>query len=365
MTTRPDYRTYEAEDFLADSWFLAWVKHDRPNAREWWRDWMEKHPARRDTLLLAKDMAEALRNRPVPLSAEQEKQEVQRIVALTRHLPEEKRRRLWWPWAAVAGVALAIGVYLFRPAPVPQEYAGTVLKEVPAGWLTRANGTDKPLKMSLPDGSQVTLYPKSTVAYPPGFAPEEREIELDGEAVFSVVHEGKRPFTVHTRSLKTRVLGTQFRVVSRAADAKQVVSVISGKVSVTKAGDARERGGVRSAGSGLGVVLTANQQVTYDMARTTFVKELVRNPLPVRTASAAAKETFRFDETPAAEVFERLKKAYGVEIIYDAATLRHCTLTASLEGVPLYDQLSLLCASIGATYEVIDARIVVTGRDCS
>ncbi|WP_332368572.1 hypothetical protein [Spirosoma telluris] len=59
------YQHYTVEDFLTDSWFLAWVKHDQPEARQFWEQWQQQNPQQRDTLLLAKDMAEALKNRPI------------------------------------------------------------------------------------------------------------------------------------------------------------------------------------------------------------------------------------------------------------------------------------------------------------
>ena len=229
-------------------------------------------------------------------------------------------------------------------------------------WVNQVNGTSQPVQLSLPDGSQLTLMAHSQASYPHTFDSEKREVYLKGDALFSVVHEGKRPFLVYSGTLVTRVLGTRFRVQARPGDTRMMVSVLSGKVSVMNQKDwasARSSPNVPKAG----VVLTANQQVTYDASQGSYQKELVAKPNLLPTTSETP-ETFTFDDTPATAVFERLKKAYGVEIIYDASALRHCTLTASLAGVSLYDQLQLLCASIGASYEVVDARIIITSKGC-
>ncbi|QMW03090.1 FecR family protein [Spirosoma foliorum] len=369
------YQHYTVEDFLTDNWFLAWVKHNQPEARQFWEEWQQQNPQQRDTLLLAKDMAEALRNRPHALSVEQELLEVERIVKLTRHVASPSR---WvvlksslhqYHWLAAALVALFVGAGWWF---VASQKSGSSVAQLnqpfspdnssSERWVNQVNGTSQPVRLSLPDGSQMTLMPHSQASYPKAFDADKREIYLKGDALFSVVHEGKRPFLVYSGTLVTRVLGTQFRVQARPGDARMMVSVISGKVSVMDQKDwisFRKSLSVSKAG----VVLTANQQVVYNASENSYQKELV--PKPLLIPSSENSESFSFEDTPAPTVFERLKKAYGVEIIYDASALQHCTLTASLAGVSLFDQLQLLCASIGASYEVIDTRIIISSKGCS
>ncbi|QDK77875.1 DUF4974 domain-containing protein [Spirosoma sp. KCTC 42546] len=370
------YQHYTVEDFLTDNWFLAWVKHDQPEARQFWEEWQQQNPAQRHTLLLAKDMAEALKNRPHTLSAEQELLEVDRIVKLTRHVPTPSRwlvlkaslNQYRWLAAALVLVILGAGWWisqqkspitqLAKTEPIPgQENRST------EQWFNQVNGTSQPVVLSLPDGSQMTLMAHSQASYPRSFDVDKREVYLKGDALFSVVHEGKRPFLVYSGTLVTRVLGTRFRVQARPGETHMRVSVISGKVSVMdqKAWMASR---TSSRNPVAGVVLTANQQVTYNPGLNSYQKELVPRPMVIPTVTESP-ETFNFDDAPATNVFDRLKKAYGVEIIYDASALRHCTLTASLAGVSLYDQLQLLCASIGASYEVVDTRIIITSKGCS
>ncbi|SFE66514.1 FecR family protein [Spirosoma endophyticum] len=370
------YQRYTVEDFLTDDWFLAWVKHQQPEARQFWEQWQQQNPQQRETLLLAKDMAEALKNRPHTLSSEQEQLEVERIVKLTRHVPTPSR---WvvlksslnqYRWLAAASVVLLLGTgwWLMQERELASpsataKYLDSFDHPSTEAWINQTNGTSQPVQISLPDGSQMTLMAHSKASYPRSFDTDKREVTLKGEALFSVVHEGERPFLVYSGSLVTRVLGTRFRVHARPGDARMMVSVLSGKVSVMDRKDwitSRKSSNTNKSG----VVLTANQQVTYDASQHSYQKELVSRPSIIVSASESP-ETFSFDDTPAVNVFERLKKAYGVEIIYDTSTLRHCTLTASLAGVSLYDQLQLLCASIGATYEVVDTRIIITSKGCS
>ena len=75
--------------------------------------------------------------------------------------------------------------------------------EVPSG--------DK-MKVILPDGSDVTLNALSRLRYPSRFGFFSREVELEGEAYFSVVANKSKPFAVHTGSLDVKVLGTKFNL---------------------------------------------------------------------------------------------------------------------------------------------------------
>lgn len=371
-----DYQHYTVEEFLQDSWFLAWVKHGQPEARQFWEQWQRDHPHRRETLLLAKDMAEALKNRPHQLSPDQERLEIEQIVRLTRHVPD---RSPWtafrtalsarrWLAAATAVLVLGVawGVVQLRNQTGPSRAENPLTSpedSTDERWVKQVNGTSQPVRLKLPDGSQMTLMAQSQATYPRSFEAGKREVFLKGDAVFSVVHDGKRPFLVYSGSLVTRVLGTRFRIQARPGESQMKVSVISGKVSVMNQNDFSATRKPES-NKLAGVVLTANQQVTYDASHKSYQKELVDQPVVIPTASAIP-ETFQFEDTPAATVFERLKKAYGVEIIYDTPALRQCTLTASLAGVSLYDQLQLLCASIGASYEVVDTRIIISSKGCS
>lgn len=64
----------------------------------------------------------------------------------------------------------------------------------------------------LPDGTDVWLNAGTTIRYPISFMKGKREIILDGEAYFEVVHNEKCPFVVHTYAMDVEVLGTKFNV---------------------------------------------------------------------------------------------------------------------------------------------------------
>ncbi len=362
------YEKYNAEDLLVDPLFLAWVKHRQPEAEQFWEEWQRQHPDRRAAVLLAKDMAEALSNRPGRLSVDQAREEVAQIMRLTRHLPATRRnpvlRLLRYPVGLItAAVGLIIGgIWMLWPSNQlsrPNRSIASHEPVKPSQWVNQVNGTSQPIPITLPDSSRMTLFPNSRASYLRAFSQAKREIYLKGEAVFAVVHDSRRPFLVMSGPLVTKVLGTRFRVRTLPDESRITVSVQRGKVSVYKQTNlARSNLRHGSDADMMGVVLTANQQVIYQAEHDSYQKQLVLQPALINP------EQFVFQDTPVSTVFDRLQKGFGITITYDVFLFRQCTVTASLTDVSLRDQLKLICASIGATYEIVDTQIIISGKGC-
>lgn len=125
---------------------------------------------------------------------------------------------------SVIGIAV-IGFGKTQPASVAS------IKQMTSVYTT-ANGERGRIK--LPDGSSVLLSVASRLEVPEAFGRQSRELRLEGEAYFDVIHASDAPFVVLTGHNRTTVLGTQFGV--RAYDSTETrVAVRSGKVSVNEA----------------------------------------------------------------------------------------------------------------------------------
>src|SRR6185295_2594805 len=94
----------------------------------------------------------------------------------------------------------------------------------------------------LPDRSTVILNANSHISFYKNWDQRPiREIWLDGEAYFSVVHkENHQPFRVSTAGgVAVEVLGTTFNVYHRAVETKVVLN--SGKISLSFPFEAEEK----------------------------------------------------------------------------------------------------------------------------
>ena len=122
----------------------------------------------------------------------------------------------------------AIGVLLFRWRPPAPAEAMRTAKTTPG---QRA-------MFRLPDGTQVVLGVASTLRYPAAFRSGSRDVSLEGEAYFEVVHDQRRPFMVRAADLIAQDLGTEFTVRAYPEDAGARVVVREGRVAIRSAASA-------------------------------------------------------------------------------------------------------------------------------
>gem|GEM_PF-3275413 len=145
---------------------------------------------------------------------------------------QNKKRRVFrtinYTLLVTAAIILAVfGIELYRS----QWYGGTN-KELFSNSVTiEVTNTGKIEKIvDLPDGSVVTLGPKSRLSYPKQFSDKAREISLHGTATFRVSKDPLKPFSVDCRGLVTVALGTVFTVRENISGTE--VYLVEGRVKV-------------------------------------------------------------------------------------------------------------------------------------
>lgn len=89
------------------------------------------------------------------------------------------------------------------------------------------------LTVELPDGTVVKLNGGSKLLYRKVFAPDIREVRLEGEAFFDVARNEEAPFRISTKAIAVQVLGTSFNVKAYLEEEEIEVAVKTGKVEVT------------------------------------------------------------------------------------------------------------------------------------
>ena len=143
------------------------------------------------------------------------------IVPLT---PKPSR---WRPAALVA--AAAVVVVSLTLADRNRTARQAVAPPPPAREFRTAPG--QRATVQLRDGSRVELGVASVMIVEP-FTDSSRNVTLEGEAMFDVVHDERRPFRVHSAGTITEDLGTRFGIRAYAGDSVVRVFVTSGVVSV-------------------------------------------------------------------------------------------------------------------------------------
>lgn len=86
--------------------------------------------------------------------------------------------------------------------------------------------------VTLPDGTTVELNSGTTLEYPAVFSGKERRVRVDGEAMFDVASDSRKPFFVETFAYDVKVLGTRFNVIAEEQTGEFSTALIEGKVSI-------------------------------------------------------------------------------------------------------------------------------------
>ena len=154
---------------------------------------------------------------------------------------EEKRQagiysiRRRYRYLAVAASISAIALSLFLL--IPHRQIGPVTaKSVAAPVLSRleqfVSGPDSDRSLTMEDGTTVQLKKNSRLSFYRPFQRDRRDIWLEGGAVFDVMKDKTKPFTVYAGEVSTRVLGTRFSV-NNPEIGKVKVRLLEGKIAVS------------------------------------------------------------------------------------------------------------------------------------
>jgi len=363
-----NYRLYETTDFVLDKDFIQWV-YERKND-DFWNNWMNQNPEKQLIIAEARRILQSLQPTAATIAENEVDEEVSKLlntIRTTEQAPVHKinANRKWW-WAAasfifLAGIAILTITLLNRSSSI-EKFSYNVVTAT-RQLIEHVNTSDKPLRISMPDGSTAELAPASRLSYANDFKDSaNRDVFLSGEAFFNVTKNPKQPFRVFTDEVVTKVLGTSFSVSSFQKDKTIRVTVKTGKVNVYSQETFTNKTEVKR-GNGESVLLTPNQQAVYVKEKKKFEKKLLEKPVII--VPGITDNEMMFEETPVVKILELLKKAYGISIVYDPELLRSCTLTADLTNESLYTKLDFICKAIDAGYEIVDSEIFFNARGCN
>lgn len=355
-----NHKDYTIEQLVLDSYFRQWVYGELPEEDVFWESWMAENPDRTYLVEQAKFIVEALRMNHAAIPEEKVARNVERLLETIER--EENTRRnpfLYYAWRVAVMLIVALGIYYYfvpesRNAAVAFE---NIAENMGLETVEKINNGAKPLTLSLSDGSAITLQPGSSLSYPETFAADKREVVLHGEGFFEIAPDPAKPFVVYANEIVTKVLGTSFHIKAYEDDPEVIVKVVTGKVSVS-APKVLDRSGPAE-----GLILSPNQMAVYARTPDKLTRTLVENPGILKNSDIRSSD-YNFEDTPIVEVFRTLEKGYGVPILFNAEQLANCTVTAPLENENLYEKLDMICKVIRASYEVVDAQIIITSRGC-
>lgn len=196
-------------------------------------------------------------------------------------------------------------------------------------------------ELTLADGTHVWLNSGSRLEVSERFNNNSREVNLDGEAYFSVTKDEDKPFIVHTDSYSVKVMGTEFNVSSYINAPVWSVALVKGQVEVYD-------------GNNTSVVLTTN------MKAEDINGKLVTSEFTDYDALLWREGILAFEDSSFSDIFARLETYYQVSVqVEDSKILdRHstCKFVAS-DGIDCIMEILLMGEDLSYEFDV-DNRVI-------
>src|SRR5690242_18854296 len=188
------------------------------------------------------------------------------------------------------------------------------------------------------DGTEIMLNADSRLRAPVTFAAGQRDVYLDGEGFFRVVHDAARPFIVHTPDGAVRDVGTRFGIHAYSDAARERVAVIEGAVAMA---ETTVRAGQVATRSRSGAVhLVSRAKVENELAWT--------------------RGRLVFESVPLGEVVQQLGRWYDLDIQVGDPGLGDRPVTGSYGDEPVTQVLTLITAAVGARYQWRGRSVTIT-----
>lgn len=187
----------------------------------------------------------------------------------------------------------------------------------------------------LPDGSKGWLNSGSELTYPAKFT-TNREIQLEGEAFFNVVHQNGEKFRVKTLGLTVQVLGTSFDVSAYKNDPEISVILKEGSVQV----------------------LNENEKPIYLMKPDERLNFNIHQKVAEVSHICAAEQILwtdgilQFRGEPMSEVMKKLGRWYNVDIEIRDKQLQKYNFKATFKNEQLEEILRMMALTTPMNYRI-------------
>ncbi|WP_276373840.1 FecR domain-containing protein [Chryseolinea sp. H1M3-3] len=307
-----DYSQFSVKDFIMDEHFQSWVFAMDENTESFWHTWLEENPERRGDVEEARSTLLRLNfyNYDLPaneVSAVWNQIRNTDLQSVDKPRLSKSRLILWYSSVAAAALLIGISSFFWPRTPTMVEYR-------------TAFGETK--SITLPDSSTVMLNSNSLLKLHSQWeASAVREVWLDGEAFFSVVHKkNNQPFLVKTsEDVNIEVLGTTFNVYHRD---ETKIMLNSGQIQLS----------LPTVQEDEKILMSPGELVEYNE------KKYVKRKVDPKLYTAWTEHNLILNRTSLREMLHMIKNNYGIEVDVKESLLEQ-TISGSM---PVTDAESLL-----------------------
>ena len=262
-----------------------------------------------------------------------------------RKIAQRPVRKILQPALKVAAIVViayllgALTMYFVRQKPQTQT---DTKKEI---YVKAPLGSKSELILS--DGTKVWLNSGSEIHYPAVFGPNQRDIDLTGEAYFEVKKNKEAPFFVHTNKTDIRVLGTQFNVKSYPEDRYTETVLVEGSVNINKKGSNKT------------IQLKPNEKATLKKDGDPNAKFVIAKNINTELYTAWKNEKLIFKREKFGKVVVLMERWYNVQITVINKKVEEERVTGSFENESIEQALNALKISMPFTYQINKNKIII------
>ncbi|NJB82717.1 FecR family protein [Wenyingzhuangia aestuarii] len=207
----------------------------------------------------------------------------------------------------------------------------------------------KTFQVLLSDSTMVHLNSGTTLKYPVKFLKgKERLVYLTGEAYFKVSKDKHHPFTVVSKDINIRVLGTEFNVCSYPEDFGSKTVLVEGSVSLYKNNQDYSKENE--------TLLVPNQKAVWSFNN----KEFIIKDIPdtsMYTAWMEGKVVFK--HTYFKNIIKKLERHYNVKIQNNNSELAHKKFTGYFDNETIEQVLKAFCKNYKIEYTIKNNLITI------
>ncbi|WP_337045364.1 FecR family protein [Emticicia sp. 17c] len=360
MENQKKYNTIE--ELLSDESFTNWIRYNEDSIK--WEKWISENAERAELIEEARIWALALKVEEFIIPEEETRQALENTwqkIEKSTHKRQIFLTKWFWLRAGAAFLVISLSYFLITQTKSSSISYHELIKQEPNKLIEKNNYSNKPVVITLSDGSSVILQPNSKISYPKTFTNNERKIYLSGEGFFEIAKDAQKPFYVYSHEVVTKVLGTSFRVIAYPNQSNIEVFVRTGKVKVLPNKKIKNI-------TNQELLLLPNQAIRFSKEKLSFEKILnfkINNTLSAST-NPIEKINFEFEDTPVEQIFKAIEEAYLVKIDY-SNQLKNCYLTTSLSDEPLAEKLKIICKSLGnnSHFEINEDQIKIISTGCN
>ncbi len=332
-----NFREYSVQQFLEDPSFREWVLRPDFESDQFWGHWISANPDKVQILDEAKNLLLELRIPEYALSQE----EIESVWEKIQHQikPEKKvvlsysSKWIFWKRLTATSVAamLALGIWLAWNQ---------------ADQIEVKTAYGETLPFTFPDGSKVVLNANSKITFSENWDENDRrEIWLEGEAFFDVVHlKSHQPFLVYTTNgVEIEVLGTSFSVYDR--NEKSQIVLEEGNVSLS-----------------LSTPLQPREKILMKPGDLVAIQEdkVEKRKVNAENYTSWTQNLLILDETSLDEIIRVARENFGLEIEVDPQISLNQTASGSM---PLEDPdqfMNLTAKIFNISVEKKESKYLIT-----